>query len=83
MFAVKMKLMIDNWNKKLSRNRKRKIERKFKRDKNMKLLLKKIKSEKKKKNESFDKIKELEIELVKIKCAKKPDKLQSALKKIN
>ena len=42
-------------NKKLSRNRKRRIER---RKNDMKLLLQKIKSEKKKKNKNFDKIKQ-------------------------
>ena len=78
-----MNLINDNENKKLSRNRKRIIERKIIMDNNMKLLLKKIKSEKKKKNESFDKIKELEIKLVKMKYAKNPDKLKSALKALN
>ena len=73
-----MKLIIDNENKKLSRNRKRRIDRKNKIDDNMKLLLNKIKSEKKKKK--LDKIKNLEIELVKIKYANNPNKLQSELK---
>ena len=40
---------MNNENKKLSRNRKRRIEQKNKIDDNMKLLLNKIKSEKKKK----------------------------------
>ena len=76
-----MKVIIDNENKKLSRNTKRRIERKNKKDDNMKLLLNKIKTEKKKK--SLDKIKILEIELVKIKYANNPNKLQSELKELN
>ena len=48
-------------NKKLSRNGKRRIERNFKMDNNMKLLLHKMKSEKKKKNKKNDKIKELKL----------------------
>ena len=40
--------MTNNENKKLSRNRKRRIERKIKMDDNMKFLLNKIKSQKKK-----------------------------------
>ena len=55
-------MIINNENKKLSRNRKRRIERKIKMDDKMKTLLNKIKYQKKKKNN--DKIKELEIELV-------------------
>ena len=57
-----MKLIIDNENKKLSRNRKRRIERNIKMDDKMKSSLSKTKTERKKKNENFDKIKELEIE---------------------
>ena len=75
-----MKVIIDNENKKLSRNRKKRIERKSKINDNMKLLLNKIKSEKKKK---LDKIKQLEIDLVKIKYSKNPSKLQSELKELN
>ena len=74
-------MIINNENKKLSRNRKRRIERKSKIDKNMKLLLNKIKSEKKKKN--LDKVKQLEILLVQIKYANNPNKLQNALKGLN
>ena len=48
----------------------------------MKLLLKKIKTEKKNKNKNLDKIKQLEILLVRNKYADKPDKLESALKDI-
>ena len=77
-----MKLIIDNENKKLSRNRKRRIERRIKKDDKMKSLLNKIKSEKKKKNKNYDKIKQLEIELVKIKYANNPNKLKSELKEL-
>ena len=42
-------MIINNENKKLSRNRKRRIDRKNKINNDMKLLLNKIKSEKKKK----------------------------------
>ena len=76
-------MIINNETKKLSRNTKRRIDRKNKINNDMKLLLNKIKSEKKKKNKSFDKIKQLEILLVRIKYADKPDKLQSALKELN
>ena len=76
-------MIMNNETKKLSRNTKRRIDRKDKINNDMKLLLKKIKSEKKKKNKNFDKIKQLEILLVRIKYADKPDKLQSALKELN
>ena len=78
-----MKLIIDNENKKLSRNRKRRIDRKTKLNDDMKLLLNKIKSEKKKKNKDFDKIKQIEILLVNINYANDPNKLQSELKELN
>ena len=74
---------MNNENKKLSRNRKRRITRKLNMNDDMKLLLKKIKSEKKKKNKNLDEIKNLEILLVNIKYANKPDKLQSELKELN
>ena len=76
-------MIINNENKKLSRNRKRRIDRRNKIDENMKLLLNKIKSAKKKKNKDFDKIKQLEILLVNIKYANDPSKLQSELKELN
>ena len=76
-------MIINNETKKLSRNRKRRIERKNKLNDDMKLLLNKIKSEKRKKNKNLDKIKELEILLVKIKYANNPNKLQSELKELN
>ena len=69
--------MIMNHEKKLSRNRKGKIERKIKIDDKMKSLLNKVKSEKKKKIKKFDKVKKIEINLVKIKYANNPNKLQS------
>ena len=75
--------MTNNENKKLSRNTKRRIDRKNKVNDDMKLLLNKIKSEKKKKKKNLDKIKQLEILLVRIKYADKPDKLESALRELN
>ena len=74
---------MNNENQKLSRNRKRRIERKNKMDNNIKLLLNKIKSEKRKRNKDFDKIKQLEILLVITKYANDPNKLQSELKELN
>ena len=61
---------MNNENKKLSRNRKRRFERNIKKDDKMKSLLNEIKS--KKKIRIFDKIKELEIELVKLKKVNDP-----------
>ena len=81
--TTKMEMIINNENKKLSRNTKRRINRKNKSNDDMKLILNKIKSEKKKKYKNFDKIKQLEILLVRIKYAGKPDKLESALKELN
>ena len=75
--------MTINDNKKLSRNTKRRSDRKNKKNDDMKLLLDKIKSEKKKKNKNLDKIKQLEILLVRIKYADKPNKTESALKELN
>ena len=48
---------MNNENKELSRNRKRRIERRIKIDDKMKSLLNKIKSEKKKKIKNIDEIK--------------------------
>ena len=48
-----METIINNENKDLSRNRKRRNERNIKMDDNMKLLIKKVKSEKKKKKKTF------------------------------
>ena len=50
-------MMTINEKKKLSRNRKVRIERKIKRDDKMKSLINKIKTEKKKNNKNFDKLK--------------------------
>ena len=74
---------MNNENKKLSRNRKRRIERKNKMGDDVKLLFKKIKSEKRKRNKNLDKIKQLETLLVKVKNADNPNKLQSELKELN
>ena len=76
-------MIIENENKKLSRNRKKRIERRNKINDDMKLLLNKIKTEKEKKNKNLDKIKQLEILLVNIKYANDPNKLQSELKELN
>ena len=75
--------MTINENKKLSRNRKRRITGKLNMSNDMKLLINKIKYEKKEKNKNLDKIKNLEKLLVQIKYADKPDKLASALKELN
>ena len=74
-------MIINNESKKLSRNRKGRIERENKIDKNMKLLLSKIKSEKKNKN--LDKVKQLEILLVNMKYANDLKKLKNPLKELN
>ena len=76
-------MIIKNENKKLSRNRKKRIIRRLIMSNNMDLLLNKIKSEKKKKNKNLDKFNELEILLVNIKSANNPNKLHSALKELN
>ena len=76
-------MIIDNENKKLSRNRKRRSNRRNKINDDMKLLLNKIKSEKKKKYKNFDRFKELEILSVRIIYSDEPDKLESALKELN
>ena len=73
---------MNNENKKLSQNRKRRFERKIRKDDEVKTLLNKIETEKRKKN-NIDKIKNSEILLVKIKYANNPDKFQCALKELN
>ena len=75
--------MAINDNKKLSRNTKRRNDRRSKINDDMKLLLNKIKSEKEKKCKNFDKIQHLEVLLVRIKYADTPDKLESALRELN
>ena len=72
--------MTINENEKLSRNRKRRIERRNRMNDDINLLLNKIKTEKKKKYKKDEKIKQLEILLVRIKYADKPDKIESASK---
>ena len=74
-----MEMIIKNENKKLSRNKKRRIDRRNKINIDMKLLLNKTKSEKKK---NIDKNKQLEILLVRIKYADNPNKLESALREL-
>ena len=76
-------MIMNNENEKLSRNRKRRIERKNKIDDNIKFLLNKIKTEKEKKNKSLDKIKQLEKLIVNIKYDNDPNKLENALKELN
>ena len=76
-------MIINNETKKLSRKRKRRIERKNKFSDDMKLLLNKIKSEKKKKNKNLEKIKQLKILLVTIKYANDSKRLEKALKDLN
>ena len=76
-----MKTKISNDTKKLSRNGKKRIDRRNKTNNDMKLLLNKTKTEKKKKN--LDKVKQLEILLVRIKYANNPNKLKNALKELN
>ena len=63
---------MNNENKKLSRKRKRRYDRKIKMDDKMKLLLNKFKTEQKKKK--FDKIKILEIEIITTNYSNKPHK---------
>ena len=76
-------MIINNANKKLSRNRKRRIERRNRMNDDIKVLLNKIKTEKKKKYKNDGKVKQLENFLVRIKYADKPDRLESALKELN
>ena len=75
--------MTINENKKLSRNGKKRIDRRNKINDDMNLLLNKIKSQKKKKNKDINKIKQLKILLVRFEYADGPDKLESALKELN
>ena len=75
--------MTINENKKLSRNRKKRIDRRNKINDDMKLLLNKIKSEKKKKYRNIEKIEQIETLLVRIKYVDNRNKLESALKELN
>ena len=74
---------MNNENKKISRNKKRRIERRIKIVDKMKSLLSKIESEKKKKIKDIDKVKQIEIELPKIKYFNNPNFLESNLKELN
>ena len=76
-------MIINNENKKLSRNRKRRMDRRNRINDDIKLLLNKIKSEMKKRYKNFDKFKQLEILLVRIKYADNPNKLEIALKELS
>ena len=76
-------MIIYTESKKLSWNRKRRIQRRILMDDSKKLLLNKIESEKRKRKKNLDKIKDLEILLVNIKYANNPNKLQSELKELN
>ena len=76
-------MIINNENKRLSRNRKQKNQRRIQMDDNMKLLTNKIKSEKKKKIKTSETIKQLEILLLNVKYANNPNKLKNALKELN
>ena len=78
-----MEMINNNENKKLSRNKKRRIDRRSKISNDMKLMLNEIKTEKQKKNKNLDKIKQLEILLIIIKYANDPNKLKSVLKELN
>ena len=69
-------MTMNNENKKLSRNIKRRIERKIEKYDRIKSELNKIKSEKKNKNKSISKMEELEIELIKTKYVNSPAKLK-------
>ena len=74
-------MIIDSENKKLSRSRKRRNQRRIQMDDDVKLLLNKTNSEKKNKN--LDEIKQLEILSVRTKYADNPNKLENALKELN
>ena len=74
-----IEMIINNENKKLSRNRKRRNERNIKMDGKVKRLIDKSKYKKRK---NKDKLKTLEIEIVKLKFANKPDKLENPLREL-
>ena len=69
---------MNNENKKLSRHKERRIERKIKMDDKMKTIFKELNLEK-----NTDEIKQIEVELATTKYANYPDKLQSELKELN
>ena len=74
---------MNNKNKNLLRNGKKRFERNIKLDDKMQTLLNKIKSEKTKKSKSIDNVKQLEIELGQFKYVNNPNKLQSEVKESN
>ena len=74
-------MMMNNENKKLSRNRKGEMERKFEMDNKMESLMNGNNSETNNKN--IEKLEKLEIELVKINYANIPNKSQNDLKELN
>ena len=55
-------MIMYNKNKKLSRNKKQRIERRIKKDYEIKTFLNKIKTQKKNRHKNIDKIKQLEID---------------------
>ena len=71
--------IIKNENKRLSRNKKRRIEQKMATDDKMQFSFNKNKAEKKK----IDRFKQLENKLVKIKYVSNPNLLESKLKELN
>ena len=74
---------MNNENKEILRNGKRRIEQKNEMNDKFKILLNKIKAERKNKNKKNDKIKQLEIELNKNKSVINPAKLDYILKELN
>ena len=76
-------MIMNNDKKKLSRNRKRRIEQRNRMNDDIKLLINKIKTKKKKRSKNDEKIKQLEILLVRIKYADKADKLEWYMKLLN
>ena len=78
-------MILNNENKKISRNGKKRSERRVKLDDKMKSFLNKNKSGKKRKTtiKILTKIKELDIKLVKIKYVINPILLESKLKELN
>ena len=75
-------MIMNKENKKLARNRKKRIEQKDKMKDKMKIIFKKDKT-KKKKNKDFKKNKQLELQLGKIKYNIIPILIESKLKELN
>ena len=76
-------MIMNNENKKLSRNRKRRIGRKIRMSSGEKLIINKNKTEEKIKIKNIDKIKQLETLLVHNKDADNPNDVQNTLKDLN